>query len=323
MYIEAKSGDEMSQLRWNPLLGEWVIVTPSRADRPFQEKDHECPFCPSTPETAGEWRVLTLDNKFPALDLEPGPIPLDTRLVMEAPAYGVCQVIVESRDHNQQFEDMDDEQLLAVMQEYLRVYQELSALRGIHYVMLFENRGRSIGVSLDHPHAQVYALPFIPSRIQREIEQLSMRWEEIGVCSVCEVVEKELKHPSTRVILETENFISLVPFYARLPYEVHIYPKQHVGCLEDLEEHLLEIGTVIKDTVTRYSHVFKELAYIMAIHTRPIQGDHPYWHFHIEFYPPWRDEARVKYLGGIETGAWLYTNDSTPEQKGKELRDVL
>ena len=125
------------------------------------------------------------------------------------------------------------------------------------------------------------------------------------------------------MILNSENFISLVPFYARLPYEVHIYPKQHVGSLEDLEEQLLELGKMIKDTVKRYSRVFQELAYIMAIHTQPTQGDHPYWHFHIEFYPPWRDESRIKFLGGIETGAWLYTNDSTPEQKGKELKEVL
>ncbi|MFO7836867.1 MAG: galactose-1-phosphate uridylyltransferase [Candidatus Thorarchaeota archaeon] len=312
----------MSRLRWNPLLGEWVITTPSRADRPFQARERECPFCPGQRETAGSWKVLTLDNKFSALDPAVGPLPLDGSIVMDAPAYGVCKVIILSRNHDEQIENMDDNQLLLVFREYMKVFGNLDEMNGISYIMQFENRGKSIGVSLNHPHAQVYALPFIPPRIRREIEQCKKKWDDEHSCLVCEIVQNELNQ-GTRVVKETETFVSCVPFFARLPYEVHIYPKEHVGSLNELDDNLLGLGKMVQDTVKRYSNVFDETAYVMSFHTRPSGGKYPFWHFHIEFYPPWRDKNRRKYLAGIELGAGTYTNDSLPEQRAEELREAL
>jgi UDPglucose--hexose-1-phosphate uridylyltransferase len=304
------------------MLGEWVIVTPSRAGRPFQDKKRECPFCPGGPETSGEWEVLTLDNRYASLSPECEHITPDDTIVMETCGFGYCRVILHSRDHNRQFEDMTDHQLLNVMREYARVFKELDNKENIRYVLEFENRGKSIGVSLNHPHAQVYALPFIPPRIERETGQFERFWKNEHKCLVCELTEKELKSRD-RVVHETEHFVSVVPFGARLPYEVHIYPKSHAPSLLELEGRLLDLGQIIRDTTTRYSKVFKEIAYVMALHTRPSAGDNPYWHFHIEFYPPWRDRSRLKYLAGIESGAWTYTNDSTPEEKARELREAL
>jgi UDPglucose--hexose-1-phosphate uridylyltransferase len=292
----------MGRLRWNPFLGEWVIVTPKRATRPFQEEDHVCPFCPGSPETKENWRVLTLNNRFPALGPDSGPIPLDENVVMDAPAFGYCKIILLSPDHDEQIEDMSS---------------------GISYVVQFENRGRAIGVSLDHPHAQVYALPFVPPRVARELDQSKKFWDNENTCLVCKMLENELKSLESRVINETDAFVSLVPFSARLPYEVHIYPKKHVASLEELEESLLELGQVIRDVVQRYSKVFEDLAYVMVFHPRPATGDHPYWHFHVEFYPPWRNRTRLKYLAGIELGAGTYTNDSIPEEIAEELREAL
>ncbi|MCF2136646.1 MAG: galactose-1-phosphate uridylyltransferase [Candidatus Thorarchaeota archaeon] len=311
----------MSTLRWNLLLGEWVIVTPGRAARPFQDPDRHCPFCPGQPETGGDWSVLTLDNKFASLTPDSGLSPLQGGVVMETPAYGYSKVIILSPDHSEQVEHMDENQLEHVFQEYLRVFEELSAKEGIRYVFEFENRGRSIGVSLDHPHAQVYALPFIPPRIQRELDQFRKVWVSEKECLLCQLLANELKSRD-RVIHESEHFVSLVPYGARLPYEVHIYPREHVGTLSELRGSLQELGLMVQDVVRRYNAVFEETAYVMAMHTAP-NGDHPYWHFHIEFYPPWRDSARLKYLAGIETGAWTYTNDSTPEEKARELREAI
>lgn len=312
----------MGRLRWNPFLGEWVIGTPKRASRPFQDTDQSCPFCPDGPEIEGDWDVLTIDNKFPALSKDPGPLPLQSDVVMEAPAYGFCKVIITSPKHDEQIEDMSENQLLKVMEEYLKVFKELDAKEGISYVAQFENRGKAIGVSLNHPHAQVYALPFIPPRIEREIEQARKKWEAEDFCLVCEIVENETK-ASVRVIRETKNFVSCVPFFARLPYEVHIYPKFHVSSLIELEGFLLELGLLLQDTVKRYSAFFEENAYVMIMHTRPSQGDYPYWHFHIELYPPWRDKNRRKFLAGIEEGTGTYTNDSVPEITAKELREAI
>jgi len=312
----------MSTLRWNPLLGEWVIITPRRAERPFQEPLAQCPFCPGGVETEGKWEVLTLNNKYPALDSNVGAVPLDERIVMEAPAHGHCKVIVLSPNHDEQIELMDDAQLERVFQEYLRVFKELDAERGIEYVMEFENRGKSIGVSLNHPHAQVYALPFIPPRIKQELLQFKSTWERDNECLGCHIIENELKSLESRIVHENENFVTFVPFFARLPYEVHIYPREHVSSLIELEDRLLELGQVVQDAIRRYAKVFDELAYIMAFHTRPSVGEFPYWHFHIELYPPWRDRSHLKHLGGVETGAGVYTNDSCPEDIALELKEA-
>jgi UDPglucose--hexose-1-phosphate uridylyltransferase len=313
----------MGRLRWNPFLGEWVIVTPKRAIRPFQEKGQICPFCPGSPEAKGDWQVLTLDNLYPSLSPDSGLIPIDENVVMDAPAYGYCKIILLSRNHDEQIEEMKDAQLERVFREYLRVFNVLDNKNGIQYVVQFENRGRAIGVSLDHPHAQVYALPFVPPRLNRELEQSKKFWDREDTCLVCKMLENELKSLESRVINETDSFVSLVPFSARLPYEVHVYPREHVSSLEDLEDNLLELGQVIQDVVRRYSKVFEELAYVMVFHPRPATGNHPYWHFHIEFYPPWRDRTRLKYLAGIELGAGTYTNDSIPEEIAEELREAL
>jgi UDPglucose--hexose-1-phosphate uridylyltransferase len=313
----------MGRLRWNSFLGEWVIVTPKRASRPFQEEDSACPFCPDDSEKQGKWRVLTLDNRFPALSPESGPIPLDENVVMDAPAYGFCKIILLSPDHSEQIEKMNAEQLERVFKEYLEVFKDLDRKSGVSYVVQFENRGRAIGVSLDHPHAQAYALPFVPPRVARELDQSKKFWDNEDTCLVCKMLENELKSLESRVINETDNFVSLVPFSARLPYEVHIYPRKHVSSLVDLEDNLLDLGLVIQDVVRRYSKVFEDIAYVMVFHPRPATGDHPYWHFHVEFYPPWRDRTRLKYLAGIELGTGLYTNDSIPEEIAEELREAL
>jgi UDPglucose--hexose-1-phosphate uridylyltransferase len=305
------------------MLGEWIIVTPARADRPFQEGAAKCPFCPESEDVSGDWHVLTLDNKFPSLDPQVGSVPLDENYVMEAPAYGFCKVIVLSPKHDEQIESMNDEQIERVFREYLTVFKELDQERGIEYVYEFENRGEAIGVSLNHPHAQIYALPFIPPRIKRELEQSKKMWESEKKCLVCQILKNELKAVTRRVIAENDDFVSFVPHFARLPYEVHIYPRKHVGSLMELEDKLLELGQMVRDVIQRYSKVFDEVAYVMAFHTRPSTGDHPYWHFHIELYPPWRDRTRMKFLAGVETGIAVFTNDSCPEDIAEQLREAI
>ena len=304
------------------MLGEWVIVTPNRASRPFQDEELRCPFCPDQEETKGEWDVLTLDNRFAALQPDSGPIYLEAPLVIGAPAHGYCKVIIESRNHTEQIEDMSPDQLKNVYLEFLRIFVELDSKKGVEYVFQFENRGKVIGVSLDHPHAQVYAMPFIPPRIQREMEQFKTYKQENDECLICETIENEFKS-RVRVINESDNFVSIVPYGARLPYEVHVYPKKHVPSIVELEADLEELGMMLSDVAKRYKRVFDETAYTMVFHTKPSKQKDDLWHFHVEFYPPWRDRSRLKYLDGVESGTGTYTNDSSPEEKAKELREAL
>jgi UDPglucose--hexose-1-phosphate uridylyltransferase len=312
----------MSALRWNPLLGEWVIVAPKRFEKTIQKLDTQCPFCTENPDIDGKWDVLTLNNKYSVLDSTVGAVPLDERIVMEAPAHGYCKTIVLSPNHEEQIENMNNTQLEKIFHEYLSVFKALDAENGIEYVMEFENRGKPIGVNIDHPHAQVYALPFIPPRIKQELLQFKNTWEMENECLACQLIDNELKSLESRIIHQTENFVSFVPFFARLPYEVHIYPREHVPSLVELEDRLLELGQVVQDVIKRYSKVFNEIAYIMAFHARPSVGEYPYWHFHIELYPPWRNRSELKYLGGIEIGAGVYTNESCPEDIALELREA-
>jgi len=266
--------------------------------------------------------VLTLDNRFAALSTEPGLLPMREGYVMETPAYGACKVILLSPNHDEQIEDMSVEQVRRVFVEYVRLRQELASIEGVRYVFMFENRGRAIGVSLDHPHAQAYALPFVPPRIERELAQFRRVWKQEQKCLLCQTVENELKS-GERVVTQNEEFVALVPFGARLPYEVHVYPREHVISMADLCESIDGLGLIIQDVVRRYSRVFDETAYTMVFHDAPVNLNDDIWHFHIEFYPPWRDRTRRKYLAGVETGGWLYTNDSLPEEKARELREAI
>jgi UDPglucose--hexose-1-phosphate uridylyltransferase len=319
---DRKHVGSMSTLRWNSMIGEWTIVAPARDKRPFQNQEQKCPFCDCQTDGEKAWRALTVDNKYAALSPDSGEVPLNEAIVMEAPAFGYSKVILLSPNHDEQMEDMQDAQVQAVMEEYIRSFEELDGRRGVHYVLQFENRGRAAGVSLDHPHAQVYALPFIPPRIRQELSEVQKRWESEGLCLVCETIENELKI-SERIIHQSEHFVSLVPFAPRAAYEVHVYPIEHASSLLDLRKRATELGLMIKDVARRYSKVFEETTYAMAFHTRPSKGNHPYWHFHIEFYPPWSGPKEAKHLGGIELGAGLFTNGTSPESVAEELRSAL
>ncbi len=165
-------------------------------------------------------------------------------------------------------------------------------------------------------------MPFVQPSIARAMEQFRHIWQQEKKCLVCDMIEKE-KRLGERLVAESEEFVTIVPYAARLPYETHIYPKRHVSSLIELKDSLRSLGVAVRDVVRRYSAVFEEIAYVMVLHTRPSHEEVPFWHFHIEFYPPWRDRTRLKYLAGIEIGGWVYTNDSLPEEKARELREAI
>lgn len=292
------------------MLGEWIIVTP---ERPVQDTYAQCSFCLRSKEASGEWQVLTVEDESPSLNSQVGVVPLDENYVMEAPAYGFCKTIILSPKHDEQIETMNDNQLEIIFREYLKVFQDLDKEKGIEYIYEFENRRK-----LNHPHAQAYALPFLPLRIKQELVQFQKMWEENQQCMVCQILKNELKTLTSRIILETDQFVSFVPHFARSPYEVHIYPREHVGSLVEIKDKLLELGKMVQDVVQRYSKVFDEPEYVMALHTRPTTGEHPYWHFHIELYIP-----RKEYFEGLESGIAVFTNDSCPEDIAKNLREAI
>ena len=201
---------------------------------------------------------------------------------------------------------------------------ELGARDEVDYVFVFENKGESIGVTLNHPHGQIYAYPYIPPILGRELRAGRAHFDEQGTCLWCAILQQELAD-GRRIVTETDRWVAVVPFFARWPFEVHITPRDHLGWLHELDDaHTDELARVLKTVILKYDALFGfSLPYIMAIHQRPTTiDDHSDYHLHIEFYPPNRTETKLKYLAGSETGAGAFINDTLPEQTATRLRDL-
>ncbi|MCS7120283.1 MAG: galactose-1-phosphate uridylyltransferase [Nitrososphaerota archaeon] len=311
------------ELRWDPILSQWIIVSGKRGVRPLLPEGY-CPFCPGADEVPGKgWTVLSLPNKFPALrpDAPPPDVKFD-RLYRCRRAEGICEVIVYTPEHNTSLSELSVENIKAVIDLWRERFEELQKLEYVKYVFIFENKGRIIGVTLDHPHGQLYAFPFVPPIIQRELSSSRNYLKRTGKCLFCKIIEKE-KEDKVRVVCENKDFICFLPFFAHWPFGVHIYPKRHIQAIIDLtEEEKWSFASILKSILRKFDNLYDmSFPYMMALHQRPTDGkDYPYYHFHVEFYPPYREKGKIKYFAGVETGAGTVTYDYTPEMKAEELR---
>lgn len=203
-------------------------------------------------------------------------------------------------------------------------YEDLGRLPFVRYVFIFENRGREIGVSLTHPHGQIYAFPFVPPIPRRELERSRAYWRERGRCLFCDILAEE-RRAGSRVVFENARFVAFVPFFARFPYEVHLLPKEHVGDILGLPEVAYRpLAEAVLVVLRKYDGLFgEEMPYMMVLHQSPTDGkDHPHYHFHIEFYSVKQGKGRIKYRAGVETGAGTFINALSPERMAEELRRV-
>jgi UDPglucose--hexose-1-phosphate uridylyltransferase len=315
----------MQELRWNPILKEWIIVASSRKDRPIDDVgETKCPFCSGSSEVEGKWEVLSLANKYPSLMLDPPKPSSKSRWLYKVqPAYGECEIILETKDHTGDLGDLPVQRIKKVIDLFAERFTSLGSKKGIKYVFEFRNKGKEIGVSLHHPHSQLYALPFIPPVIMTELNSGKEYMKKEGECLFCRIIKEE-RSDGRRVICENEHAICFVPFYAKWPYETHIYPTRHLQCLPDMtEEERFGFATVLKQIITTYNNLFDfSLPYVMAIHQRPTDNKYRHYHMHVEFYPPHRSKDKLKFTAGIERGAGTYTMDYEPEEKALELRNV-
>jgi UDPglucose--hexose-1-phosphate uridylyltransferase len=213
--------------------------------------------------------------------------------------------------------------LTKLVRLWRRRFTELKAMRGIRYVLIFENKGAVIGVTMPHPHGQIYAFPIIPPRLEKELAASRAHQRARQRCLFCDILQKE-RRDGRRIIAENQAFTAFIPFYARWPYEVHIFPRRHVGALDRFrpaEERAL--AEILKWVTLKYDNLFQmSFPYMMVLHQAPTRGKFPYFHFHIEFYPPHRTKDKLKYLASVESGAGTFLNDSLAEEKAAELRAV-
>ena len=320
----------MSELRWHPLLQEWVITATHRQERTFFPPDDYCPLCPTkqggfpTEVPLDDYKIVVFENKFPSLRSNSEPAVTSTDYSPVRPADGVCEVICYTPDHQATLSDLSVEHIERLVEVWTDRFQELSARPEVEYVFIFENKGKEIGVTLNHPHGQIYAYPFIPPKVAIELAG-SLKWfKEHGECLMCHIVESEIAE-GTRIVETNDTWVSFVPFFARYPYEVYVTPRTHCGSLSDFSpQEKKDFARILKSIAQKYDRLFGfSLPYMMVMHQTPSDGGkYGHYHFHVEFYPPHRDANKLKYLAGSEAGAGAFINDILPEETAERLRKL-
>lgn len=323
----------MTERRRDPTTGEWRMFAPDRQDRTFLPAEDHCPLCPTLPGRPpteiplASFDVVTFENRFPALlAAPPAPDLPSTDLYSVEPSRGANEVVVYSDDHQLQVGDMDPAKVARIVALWAERYAALGARHEVAYVFVFENRGEAVGVTLHHPHGQIYAYPEIPPRARLELDTAQAHLAEHGSCVFCDVVTREVAD-GARMVAENEHVVAFVPFAARFPYEVHVVARRHVPSLLQLSTaERAALATILKTVLASYDRLFGfPLPYVMAMHQAPTDGGD--WaavsHLHLEFTPPHRTATKLKYLAGSELGAGAFINDTRPEDTAAELRRGL
>jgi UDPglucose--hexose-1-phosphate uridylyltransferase len=302
----------VSELRWHPLLREWVTVAPWRQERTYHPPADHCPLCPTRagqPETEipePDYHIAVFENRFPSYSGDQGR----------------SEVVCYTPQHDSSLAEQPVEHIRDLVEVWQDRVEELSKTPGVRYVYVFENRGEVIGVTLSHPHGQIYAYPFVPPTIQRELASSAAHWRRTRRCLYCDVLAAEAG--GERAVTGDDHWLAFVPAFARWPYEVHLAPRGHAGGLTELTCAQADaLAGVLKDVLQRYDRLFdRPLPYVMAMHQRPAGRGHRHFHFHIEFYPPNRTADKLKYLAGSELGAGAFILDARAEDTARTLREL-
>jgi UDPglucose--hexose-1-phosphate uridylyltransferase len=320
-----------SQMRWNPLFRDYSVIAGHRQTRTYKPPADLCPLDPSadgrlTEIPAHDYEVAVFENRFPSFALSSvDTVPLvDEPPFRSGPGAGRCEVVCFTSDHDGSFAGLSPEQARTVIDAWADRTSALGAIESIEYVFCFENRGEEIGVTLSHPHGQIYGYPFVPPRFYRVGESLNRHRERFGTCLQCDLVEAELK-AETRIVSQSEHWVSHVPFAARWPYEVRIVPRRHVPDLAALtDDERDDLARSYLDVLRRFDSLFDTPApYIAGWQQAPARRDRDVWHVAAEIFTIRRAPGKLKYLAGSESGAAVWINDVSPEAAAQQLRDAV
>jgi len=328
--------------RFNPLNGEWVLVSPHRTARPWQgqveeaaiarqpQYDPQCYLCPGNARAGGVRNppytsTFVFDNDFAALkpDTPLGRFEQDGLLVAEAEP-GVCRVVCFSPRHDLTVANMEVADLRRVVDVWTEQFRELGGMPLINHVQIFENRGAMMGASNPHPHCQIWSNHAIPNEVAKETAAQEAWRQAHGDCLLCRYVRLE-QAASERVVDENSHFLAVVPFWALWPFEIMVLPKRHMTGLDGLEGAERDaLADILKRTTSRYDRLFQvPFPYSFGFHQRPTDGaPHDEWHLHAHFNPPLLRSATVrKFLVGYEMLA-TPQRDITAEMAAERLRAV-
>ncbi|TLX69812.1 UDP-glucose--hexose-1-phosphate uridylyltransferase [Labilibacter sediminis] len=329
-------------IRKNPLTDEWVLVSPHRAQRPWQgqvekiqeekrpEYDKTCYLCPGNKRAGGKVNpnytgAYSFVNDFSALLSDtPFAANLEDPLFNTINVNGICKVICFSPQHDLTIPEMELEDIKKVVDLWQNEYEILETIPGINYVQIFENKGSIMGCSNPHPHGQIWSSSHIPTEVQKESASQKLYFNMHGETLLSAYLSRELDS-SERIVRQNNHFVALVPYWAVWPFEVMIISRkahQNISGMNDEEK--TSLADIYKQVTIMYDNLFEvSFAYSAGIHQSPSDcNDHPYWHFHMHFYPPLLRSATVKkFMVGYELLAESQ-RDITPEQSAERLRNL-
>jgi len=333
----------MPELRKDPVVGRWVIISTERSRRPtsfvpvtHEKTSHFCPFCggnedKTPPEVFAlrpgggardgpGWTVRVVPNKFPALQIEG---TLDRRgegLYDKMNGVGAHEVVIETPDHDRDFADLPVEHIEQILNAYRERAMDLHRDRRLRYVLIFKNHGARAGATLEHTHTQLIATPIVPKILQEELDGGRRYFELKERCVFCDIIQQETgENDGRRVVNMSERFLVVEPFAPRFPFETWILPRQHDASfpvLTDIEE-LRDLAVTLKDTLQRLNRALDRPPFNFVIHTAPVsEGEVEYYHWHLEITPT------LTRVAGFEIGSGFHINPTPPEDAAQYLREV-
>jgi UDPglucose--hexose-1-phosphate uridylyltransferase len=333
---------DYSHKRFNILTGEWVLVSPHRAKRPWQGQneavskevrpsyDESCYLCAGNTRINGEVNpkykdVFVFTNDFSALQNDSKTFKLEEGLLQAQSEQGICKVICFSPDHSKSLADMDPKDITKVVEAWQEEYKSLGANPNINYVQIFENKGAVMGCSNPHPHGQIWSQSTLPNEVEKKDKQQQAYYDKNKRSLLGDYLKQELEQQE-RIIYENESFVVLVPFWAIWPFETMIVPKRvQKNILEMTEKEANLFAEAISVITKTYDKLFNtSFPYSSGIHQAPTNGeDNNHWHWHMSFYPPLLRSATVKkFMVGYEMFG-SPQRDITAEIATKKLIELI
>lgn len=332
----------MPELRRDPVVGRWVIISTERAGRPHDfivtcvsrnPAVGLCPFCPGqerftppeilayrpqpgAPNSPG-WTVRVVPNKFPALQVEGDMGREGIGLYDRMNGIGAHEVIIETAEHKSVLADLPVKQIEDVLWAYRDRIVDLKRDVRLRYILVFKNHGAAAGATQEHTHSQLIALPIIPTSVTEEIEGCRAHFTQKERCIYCDMIRQELAD-RVRVVTENPEFVSIAPFAARFPFEMWILPKRHAAYFEESQKTQFEfLARMLSECLRRMDRALSNPAYNYVLHTSPLhERTGEFYHWHLELIP------KLTQVAGFEWGTGFYINPVTPEESAKFLREL-
>jgi UDPglucose--hexose-1-phosphate uridylyltransferase len=331
----------MPELRRDPIVGRWVIVSTERSGRPKDlhiassppPSSAMCPFCPGqerlTPKeilayrphgsdpNSPNWTVRVIPNKFPALHVEGDMGREGLGLYDRMNGIGAHEVIIETTNHKDSLADLPAKRVEDVLWAFRDRILDLKKDLRFRYILIFKNHGAAAGATLGHSHSQLIALPVVPTSVLEEIEGCRQHFQQKERCIYCDIMRQELSE-GTRVVVENPEFLCLAPYAPRFPFEMWILPKRHAGYFEESQRAQFEfLAPILCEALRRMDAVLDRPAYNFILHSSPLhEKTGSFYHWHLEIIP------KLTQVAGFEWGTGFYINPVSPEESAKALREA-